>query len=449
MPRPEVVELLKARLFVLGLLAGACRYCFGSYTALPGVFLALLITLCTSWEALTIKPPPSPIPEPSPGPGPRQDARDEMAQMAQSLDEMEVLLQSQGDWVDKTGTAFLNSFRHIYKQQRDQLQQYTDFRKEYDEKLSSIQDDHRNEVAEASRTAAENNTALCNLIEQYRQDIEKNQKTVGDHVSSVNAVLLRQGGALTAARERVEASARAAVEENRKLVRELGASVNSVVSDHARLVEDYQAALDGVVLLNTANRVFSLVHVAAGWEVLGFVVEDVQGQGELQPGEQPASMVDNVQELSRTFRGTPNQTAQATPEMTAAMLSQVQDKVQATLKAQQGEETAQLRRAQADIEKLRADLGEIEEFRRLVREREELERQHEDLDKRHRRQREMLEIMRSDPERIQRDEEFCAEVEEITKEVEGKKRVASATATASSSSPGKTCQSRAHLSPLR
>ncbi|KAG8167359.1 hypothetical protein KVR01_003048 [Diaporthe batatas] len=470
MSTPKAFEVLKARLCMLSLLTGACKCLFGSCTSLPGVLPPLALVIYTTRELIKInggaRQPPVPTPTPTPDLA-AEDERDEVShidgkiappedevkKLAQALDRVEGLLEHYGDMVERTGTSCVEAFRQIHKQHSDQLKRYTDFRNEYDDKLGSVGgalDARRHETAEVSRTAAQNYSLLCDLIAKYQRAVEENQDAAKQHMGSVSDVLLGQDKAIAAAREHVtlrvgefqaqlEAQERAA-EENRGLVREYGADVNRVVSDHARLVGEYQAALEGVVCLNTANRVFSLVRVPYGWETLGDTAEDVEDHGGARSGAQPAtatatgSMVDNVQELSRTFRTQSNQTAntnKATPQetpmeqMLADMLSQVQD----TARAQRAEEAGQLRQAQADIEKLRADLGEIEEFRRVIRERQEVEELHQ-------RQTEMLKVFEDDPERYHRDAKFRAEVGEIRGAVEERLRGARGGA----SSPGESAK---------
>lgn len=454
MRRSKVLELLKIRLFVFVLLAGACKYCFGSCTSLLAVFVALLFVCYIIWEAITTRTPSSPVSKPvtNPTPDPPDDGLDlsrvvgqladpgdKITQMSQQLDEMQGLLETHGDWAEKIGDAFLKSLERIHKKQRDQLRQHNDLGHDYDEKLGSVVnvlDDLRDETTEAARAAAENNTSLYNTIGQHRQDIENNQSAFQQYTSSVNTILLRQDRAIESVREDVAEHTGSfqlkldghaqTVEENKRLVKESGALINSVVSDHAQLIAEYQAVVDGMVSLNTANHVFSLVHTPYGWETLGDVAEGTNDRMGAQPGAQPASMVDSVQELSRAFRGTADQAAQASPLLMDQMIATVLSQVQETVQAQQAKETGQLLQAQEDIEKLRADLGEIEEFRRVIREREELEQEHEELVKRHKRQLEISEILKDDPERIRRDAGLRAEVDEITRWVNGKTAKAAA-----------------------
>lgn len=432
----EAIDFLKLRLFGLVLLTGACKYLFGSYLSLPGVFLTVAFLAYTNHKTATTRTPTSESDDVekkiSKIVGKLAALEDEITQLAQALDRVQGLIEACGDMVERTGTRFLESFRQIHQQHRDQLRQYNEFRKEHDEKLGSVDgtlDDRRTEISEVSRTVAQNYSLLCNLIAQYQRDVENNQSTVQQHIDSVNTILLGQDEAIKAIRQdatkctgsiqtKLDGYARAA-EDNKKLVKEYGASVNRVVSDHTQLVAEYQVALDGMVTLHTANRVFSLVHVPCGWETLGNIAEDVEDPSGLLSGAQPASMVDNVKELSRTFRGISNRKVKATtPETMDPMLATVLSQVQVAVQAQHTKEAGQLRKAQEDIEKLRADLGEVEEFRRAVREREELER--------------MIQVFRDDPQRINQDAKFRAEVDEMLGDVEERKRAAGA------SSPGKT-----------
>ncbi|KAG6354002.1 hypothetical protein INS49_004973 [Diaporthe citri] len=348
------------------------------------------------------------------------------------LDSIEVALQLYGQLVERSGNAFRETFAQIYKDQKDQLRQYTDFREQYADQFGSIVnvlEGHRKDIADSSRAATEQNASLCNIIGQYRQTVEDNQRAFEEHVNYVNKTI--EGHDTLIAKTRHLAGERddyvqnelnkhtKLIEGNDKLIREQGLSIDKLVSDHADLVAEYQKALDGLALLITANRIFTLIHETPRWKSFGdrtrqFVAEETQQPTEEHAkrisdpklGTPSANVVDNVQQIARTFRDDMINAMNAKPDgmshrdwlatrrissikvddhdwnldtisgmdqLMATVFGQLKDTLQSAVEARYAEEMKELRQGQEDMEKLRADLGDIQEVRRLLRRLHELE----------------------------------------------------------------------------
>lgn len=328
---------------------------------------------------------------------------DGITQMMNELDEVEKLLESYAEWVERTATVCLEAYRKIYKEQKDHLGQYNNFRNQYSDQVGfivKILEGHRKEIAQASQAATGNNISLCNVIAQYRQMVEDSQKLVRNHIDSVTTTLKGQDKAIGAAREFVEGRCDSVqntlyahtrqIEHNKTLIQKHGTSIDNVVSDHQELVAEYQVTLDGLALLTTANRVFSLIHKPCGWESLGDCPQQVDGNFLLEydqgrPAEEhekaiklpgsdsvPPDVVSNVLELSRMFRRPSNAAAKAKPDtssgmdqMMATVFSQLKGAAQTAVEEQHAEEVKQLRKAQEDIEKLRAEIGDMQYVRKI------------------------------------------------------------------------------------
>lgn len=392
-----------------------------------------------------------------------------LTEVKKELYKVEELLQAYGSLIQQTGIVCRDTFKQIYKEQREHLRQYNDFRKQYVDQFGSIVnvlEGHRKDIAENSRVAKEQNTSLCNIIGQYRKNVEDNQNIVLEHIDSVTTALKAQYEASERNQELVEErndsirntlqNQSKLIEDNTKLIREHGKSIDSVVSDHANLVAEYQKALDGVALLITANRIFNLMHEASDWESLGDHAGQVDAKGssaddkqELSQGhEKPimgpdldiasANVVDNVQEIARTFRdrhteknkameGKPvgrsqrarihsranNNTKVEYPgwqpvsgidQLMATVFDQFKTTLQNTVEAQHAEEMRQIRQGLEDMEKLRADLGEIQKIRQEVREVQAGSERMEQQDREIRTMREEIRRLRSELSQQVRDE---------------------------------------------
>lgn len=403
------------------------------------------------------------------------EVRKEVSETKEEIDKIEELLQVSGTLIETTATICLPVLRQIYKDQKDHLRQYHNFRKQYADQFGfvvNILEGHRKDIVEASRAATETNVSLCNIIGQYRQTIDENQNAVRQHLKSTGDVLKRQEDLI--ASNRVRADARCIsiedavnthaqlIEQNKRLIQEHGTSIDNVVSDHSELVTEYQAALEGLASLTAANRLFSLIHKPSGWETLGDSSQEIDDNG-LEAcaqtqlareklingpglGVAPASMVETVHELSRTFRQTYNARIKAVhgkPEGTGqegslssrnndaipgkhhpswgtdsgmdqimvAIYSQLQDTVQAAVKAQHVEGIEQIQKAQEDIEKLRAGLAEIQEHRHWIRTFQEFENQNKRL-------LQIRDIRKHDRQRFDQDEAMRAEFAKLLEEAD-------------------------------
>lgn len=258
---------------------------------------------------------------------------DGLTEVKKELGVVEELLEAYGRLIEKSGIFCRHTFTQIYKEQKEQLRQYNDLRKQYADSFGSIVnvlEGHTKGIAETSRAATEENTSLCKIIGQYRQIVEDNQKFVRVHIDSVTETLKTQDQAITRHQELAEERDETIqntlrdqskkIDENSELIQKHGTSIDNVVSAHADLVAEYQKALDGLALLITANRIFSSIHEASDWENLGRhsgQVDDknrlVEGTQELteeheklikgpQSGVASANVVENVQQIALTFR---------------------------------------------------------------------------------------------------------------------------------------------------
>lgn len=373
------------------------------------------------------------------------ELEDKLAAVKDLLDSIEEALQLYGQLVEQSGWIFRETLTRIYKEQKEQLRQYNNFRKQYADQFGSIVnvlEGHRKDIADNSRVATEQNASLCNIIGQYRQAFEDNQKYFEEHASWVNKMVGAHDTLIAKTRQLVDEhhddvqeslnSHKKSIEHNDKLIREQGTLIDKVVSDHANLVAEYQKALDGLALLITANRIFTLIHEASDWKSFGDhtrgVVADRNLTGETQQptqeherpisdpqlGTPSANVVDNVQQIARTFRDTSDNMINATHEkpegmshrdwvltrrinsikvddhdwnldtisgidqLMATVFGQLKGTLQSTVEARHAEEMKKLRKGQEDMEKLRADLDEIQEFRQLVRRMTELEDRRKD-----------------------------------------------------------------------
>lgn len=354
---------------------------------------------------------------------------DGLTELRKELDKVEDLLHAYGSLISQSGIVCRDTFKQIYKEQKEQLRQYNDFRKQYADQFGSIVnvlEGHRKDIAENSRVAKEQNTSLCNIIGQYRQIVEDNQKFVREHIDSVTKTLKAQDEAITRNQDLVNErdgsiqntlkNQSNLIEDNAKLIREHGTSIDSVVSDHANLVGEYQKALDGLALLITANRIFSSIHEPSDWENLGDHTRQVDAKDcfieGTQEHEKPingpdsavasANVVDNVQEIARVFRAGQNAITKAIhgkpdgrgqrawlpsqgnnitkvkypgwepvsgmEQLMATVFDQLKTTLQNTVEARHAEEMRQLRQGREDMERLRAELGDIQELRQHVRE---------------------------------------------------------------------------------
>lgn len=354
------------------------------------------------------------------------EPEDGLTEVRKELDKVEDLLHAYGSLISQSGIVCRDTFKQIYKEQKEQLRQYNDFRKQYADQFGSIVnvlEGHRKDIAENSRVAKEQNTSLCNIIGQYRQIVEDNQKFVLEHIDSVRKTLKAQDEAITRNRDLVDErddsiqttlnNQSRLIEDNSKLIREHGTSIDSVVSDHANLVGEYQKALDGLALLITANRIFSSIHEPSDWENLGDHTRQVDSkEGSVEATQEPingpdsgiasANVVDNVQEIARTFRaghsekskaihGQPGGRGQGArlfswenhntkveypgwkpvsgiETLMATVFDQLKTTLQNTVEARHAEQMRQLRQGREDMERLRAELGDIQELRQHVRE---------------------------------------------------------------------------------
>lgn len=400
----------------------------------------------------------------------------ELIQTKKYIDSLEDLLQSYGTLIENTGAVCLQALREIYKEQKDHLRQYNSFREQYSSQFGfvvNILEGHRRDIAEASQAAKGNNISLCNIIGQYRQTIEETQGVVRQYMSSTTTALDKHDQAIAGSRELVNTCCQSIegtlhshtqlIEHNKKLIQDHGTSLDNVVTNHAELVAEYRAALDGVTLSIAANHIFSLIDQPCGWETLGQSTEEVLDNGPVEdardglaqereklikaPGSEAAraSMIENVHDLSRTFRKQSNaiikaghgkieRTAQgASPssqgndltagrlypaseqgsgadQVMATMFSQIQDTVQATVKAQQNEEMQQFRKAQADIEELRAEFAKIQEVRQVIREGHEVKEEHK-------RMMDARDICKSDTQKLELDETMLEQAKKLAQEI--------------------------------
>lgn len=361
---------------------------------------------------------------------------DGLTEVKKELGIVEELLEAYGTLIENSGIVCRQAFTQIYREQKEQLRQYNDFRRQYAEQFGSIVnvlEGHRNDIAETSRAATEDKTSLCNIIGQYRQIVEDNQKFVRVHIDSVTETLKTQDTAITRHQELADSRDDSIldtlrkqwnkIEENTKLIEEQGTSIDNVVSDHAVLVAEYQKALDGLALLITANRIFSSIHEPSEWKSFGdhtrrvVAEEDVTDEtqqlqltqdhekriGHPQLGTASANVVDNVQQIARTFKGTYDDminamkkpegmrhrdwlatrrinslkvddhdrnldTISGMDQLMATVFGQLRDTLQSTVEARHAEAMGQLRRGQEDMERLRAEIGDIQGLRQQVRE---------------------------------------------------------------------------------
>lgn len=316
----------------------------------PGWGTYIVCLACT----LQLKDPPTTQPKPTPECDPLEIG-DRVTQIKTVLDEIEKTIQEHGKWIDESGTVFRDTFMNIHKRQKEQLRLYEEFKKQHGDEFGaivSVLEGHRREIAENSRAATEENTSLCNIIAQYRATVEENQTAVEGHMSSINTAF-KDERILTAqtreiADKRYESiqntldshaklidenmkryesiqntldSHSKLIEENMKLVREHGTSIDKVVCDHASLVAEYQNALDDLAMLITASRIFALIHETSDWKSFGGPTERVVAEEDLaedaqqliaqedeertekfKPGIVPAELVDNLQQITRTYR---------------------------------------------------------------------------------------------------------------------------------------------------
>lgn len=355
------------------------------------------------------------------------------------LDSIEVALQLYGRLVEKSGNAFRETFAQLYEDQGEQLRQYNDFRKQYADQFGSIVnvlEGHRKDIADNSRAATEQNASLCDIIGRYRQDFEESQRTFEEHMTWVNKTL--EGHDTLSAKTRHLVDEREEdiqkslnnhdklIQDNDRRIQEQGFSIDKLVSDHSNLAAEYQKALDGLALLITANRIFTLMHEKPKWKSFGdhtrrvFAEQDHADESQQLTqehekrisdpslGTASAKVVDNVQQIARTFRDTYVDMTNAVKEkpeglghrdwlatrrinsikvddqnwnldtisgmdqLMATVFGQLQNTLQSAVEARHAEEMKQLRQAQEDMEKLRADLGDIQEIRRLLRRLHEL-----------------------------------------------------------------------------
>lgn len=262
---------------------------------------------------------------------------DGLTEVKKELGIVEELLEAYGTLIEQSGIVCREAFTQIYREQKEQLRQYNDFRRQYADQFGSIVnvlEGHRKDIAETSRAATEDKTSLCEIIGQYRQIVEDNQKFVRVHIDSVTETLKTQHTAVTRHEELADSRDDAIqdtlrkqskkIEHNSELIQEHGTSIDNVVSAHADLVAEYQKALDGLALLITANRIFSSIHEAPQWKSFGdhtrrvVAEEDLTDEtkqlqltqdhekriSHLQLGTASANVVDNVHQIARTFRGT-------------------------------------------------------------------------------------------------------------------------------------------------
>lgn len=396
----------------------------------PGWGTYIVCLACT----LQLKDPPMRQPKSAPKCDPREIG-DWVAQIKKVLDQIEKTIQEHGKWIDESGTVFRDTFMNIHKRQKEQLRLYEEFKKQHGDEFGaivSVLEGHRREMAENSRAAAEENTSLCNIIAQYRATVEENQTAVEGHMSSINTAF-KDERILTAqtrefADKRYESiqntldSHAKLIEENMKLVREHGTSIDKVVCDHASLVAEYQKALDDLAMLITANRVFALIHETSDWKSFEghtervvaeedlaedaqqlIAQEDEERTEKLKPGIGPAELVDNLQQITRTYRDISAEMSKAalgndegaaqrdwllargnspkgadghdrTPDtssrmeqMMATVFGQLTDTLRSTVESRHAEEMRQLLQGQEDMKKLRADLKPLQEFSQLLR----------------------------------------------------------------------------------
>lgn len=411
-------------------------------------------------------------------PAPNHD-QEELTETKKYIELLEELLQGYGTVIEHTGTACLQAFREIYKEQKNHLSQYNSFTEQYSEQFGfvvNILEGHRKDIEEASRAAKGNNLSLCNIIGQYRQTIDENQGVVRQHMNSTVSALRNQRDLITTNRELADArcdsmqqtlqSHTQLIEHNGKLIQEHGSSIDKVLSDHAELVAEYQTALDGLALLNAANHIISLIDKPSGWETLGNATQEVdddvlvdgprtqlaqerekltKGRG---PGVAPPSMIENVHELARAFGRTSNVTIKAVDEKPEgirtgaspfsrdndAMFGEYHpnweshsgmDQVMATIYGQIRDTVQATVKATVDaqhieeMKQLRKAQEDIEQLRANlgeIQEYRQLIRNRQELDKQNKRLTEIDNIIKNDPERWNRDEVFREEVNNFCRE---------------------------------
>lgn len=353
-----------------------------------------------------------------------------LPKVKEELDTAEELLQAYSSLIDESEIVCRDTFTEIQKEQKEQLRQYNDFRTQYVDQFGSIVnvlEGHRKDIAETSRVAREQNSSLGNIIGQYKQIVDNNQRLTAVHIESVTEAFKAQDKAITRNREladerdeSIQNSLRnqwQLIGDNTELIRKHGISIDNVVSDHANLAAEYQKALDGLALLITANRIFSSIHEASDWENLQGHARHVDAdrflvEGTEQETQEPeklikepdwgiasASVIENVQQIALAFRDSEGEKTKAAQrnsdetdqrasrknktkkteypgwepvsgvdQLMATMFDQLKATLQRKVEARHAEEMRQLRLGREDMEKLRAEIGDVQELRQQVRE---------------------------------------------------------------------------------
>lgn len=477
---------------------------FLAWTLIPTRFFFPFLLAFGIYGSYAFQPKPQDKKPPNSEPPKSCPLQDGLSQIKKELDDVEQLLEDYGSLIEASGTICQTTFTRIYKEHKEQLRKYSDLSKHYAEVFGSIVnvlEAHGEDIADNFRFTTEQSTSLCEVIKQYRQMVEDNRKLVNKHIDSVAGTLERQDKAITQNRELFDERDGAIhgrldnhsqlIEQNNKLIQEHGTSIDKVVSDHADLAAEYQKALDGLVALITANRISALMDETPGWKSLGSRSWRVHGGKEspsdirqlAQEPEQPVkapetgissvNVIDNVQDIARTLRGTRNEmikpihgnpkgtggrrrrarrqdnnptkpvehpdrepdTSSGKDQMVVTASGVLNETLQTTAEAGQAEEMNRILQGQEDMKKLRAEIGDIQQLRGMVREAQELREKLTLAEEKQARLEKEVEKMQRDQARCEkareaeRDEALREEVRKVLREEMSRKPVKEDTTT--------------------